>query len=62
MRTQHMKSRILKRGFSEDKIRMIEALGEWNERTDRLVLTQQVIEQRQLQVRTEIAALEEQIR
>ena len=58
MRTDHMQDRMRQRSVSETEINIIMNFGEWNERTDRLVLTQQTIAQRQQLLRDEIAALE----
>jgi len=62
MRTKHMDIRMRQRGVSEGEIGVIMEFGEWNERTDRLVLTQQVIAQRQKSLWDEISALECQAR
>jgi len=58
MRTDHMQDRMRQRSVSETEINIIMNFGEWNERTDRLVLTQQIIAKRQKLLRDEIAALE----
>ncbi len=39
MRTSHMNDRMRQRGITEAEIAMIQELGEWNERADRIVLT-----------------------
>ena len=58
MRTRHMQDRMQQRGFTEAEIGLIEALGEWNPRTDRIVLTKKMIEARERQLRSEIADIE----
>ena len=39
MRTNHMNDRMRQRGITEAEIAVIQELGEWNERADRIVLS-----------------------
>jgi hypothetical protein len=39
MRTSHMNDRMRQRGITDADIAVIQELGEWNERADRIVLT-----------------------
>ncbi|MCB1484150.1 MAG: hypothetical protein KDJ17_04575 [Hyphomicrobiaceae bacterium] len=60
MRTKHMEDRMRQRGMSDEEIGVILELGEWNERADRIVLTEQVCAREERTLRKEIAALERQ--
>lgn len=57
-RTQHMVDRMRQRSITEDEIGVILEHGEWNRRTDRLVLSAQACARAEEALRKEIAALE----
>ena len=59
-RTKHMAERMRRRRISDEEVNVILELGEWNVRTDRLVLTAQACAREEEALRREIAALERQ--
>lgn len=58
MRTKHMTDRMRQRAIVDEEIDLILELGEWNERTDRLVLTAKACASAEAALRKEIAELE----
>ncbi len=58
MRTKHMTDRMRQRRIVDEEINLILELGDWNERTDRLVLTAQACASAEAALRKEIAELE----
>lgn len=59
-RTKHMYDRMRQRRIADDEVALILELGEWNERTDRLVLTAQACGREEEALRREISDLERQ--
>ena len=59
-RTKHMAERMCQRRIADEAVDVILELGEWNARSDRLVLTAQTCAREEEALRREIAALERQ--
>ena len=59
-RTKHMAERMRQRRIADEEVEVILELGEWNARSDRLVLTVQACAREEEALRKEIAALERQ--
>lgn len=58
MRTMHMEDRMRQRGVSEEMVGAILTLGEWNERGDRIVLSERVVTALLQQIRGKVKMLE----
>lgn len=58
MRTMHMEDRMRQRGISEEMVGAILTLGEWNERGDRIVLSERAVAALLQQIRDKVKMLE----